>query len=958
MKLIVLVLLSLSSFSGFSKIPADATVMDKEKLEQQRWNHIHKLINEEIKTINMAKKKSQKLMYRLFELKSEKIKLFKEKENKEFVAKKVKYGNKIKRKNAFKQTLALYNEANSFGKKLLRTYPRTSYKAAIYYTLALNSRDFAYDKNELGFLKKAIKYSQGQKQVNYLATTSLAEYYYNNKKYKLAVKNYEKIIGNRDDEWLTKNLYNYGWCLLKTHKFDDAINRLEEGYTLSPDEFYIDMSEQIMSSLVSFYVYGKQVDRGVAFIKKNATDKNESLLKLAQKASGKGFFKETEEIIADLEGKVKQDTAPVLYNEMRLFQFDLYNQYQKTEKLLKIGKMIPALAMDDYQRDESVRKISEVVGARQIILKKDFSKHDQSYDKSTLNEVITYFDILSKINHPEKAQYEFFKGETYYSVSRFEDALSAYKESLINYDKVESKNDLRAQNMDAIFSSIELIKFSTKQKKAELDFAYNKYLSYWPSDDKARDIYPRLYALHFSTKSYPKMQDAIDRYITAFPRDDKKQKDLFRNFMDSLIKGKNTKLLSTKINKLKQGYLAFDPVEIKKSETILATILFSKFQDLNKAGKQVEALEGYRLVHFTEFYPKSVKAEAAFNMGVIYTDLLDHNNALKWYEKSFSFYTDKEKLEKRDYLEKMALRTELLHDFLYSAKISKFIVAAFCSDKKSNQAIFERSIRNDLANDYISKVFHNLESNLKCVKTFEESLKKEILVHLFENKHEGDLKSFIDDYKIKNIFRDEVSHYYESLFWKYYGKNASKQKLYHYELKNIKYDKKSKLMVKALKEYETFSEGVKDYHRVKISTTNLKDPNVFSTRLQSRLGKLQPLIKTTDAIFELGHGHVSVLIFDKLAELTQELADEIKGYNLNINDADFQKQFKTQMNALAGNILNENQKYKNKSQSLVEKYELFISQRDQTHPARDIIKVSDIRRPASLNAITFGLEGK
>lgn len=955
MKLIAIFCLLTFSILSFAKTGDSTTLVDKEKLEKQRWNHILKLINEEITTINMARKKSQKLMYRLFELKSEKIKLFKEKENKEFVAKKLKYGKKIKRKEAFSETLALYNDANDFGKKLLKTYPRTSYKAAIYYTLALNARDFAYDKKELGYLLKSIKYSGGQKQVNYLATTSLAEYYYNNKKYELAVKNYEKIIGNRDDEWLTKNLYNYGWCLLKTHKFDDAINRLEEGYTLSPDEFYIDMSEQIMSSLVSFYVYGKQIDRGVAFIKKNATNKNESLLKLAQKASGKGFFKETEEIIADLENKIKPDTTPVLYTEMRLFQFDLYTQYHKSEKLLIIGKMLPILKMDAYQTEETVRKVSEVVGARQIILKKDFSKHDQSYDKSTLNEVVTYFDILSKINTPEKAQYEYFKGETYYSVNRFTEALSSYKSSLINYDKVKSKNDLRAQSMDAIFSSIDLIKFNKKNKKAELDFAYNKYLSYWPGDDKARDIYPRLFALHFSTKTFPKMQDAIDRYIANFPKDNDKQKDLYRTFMDDLIKTKNTQLLSSKIIKIKQGYLGFDPIEVKKSETILATILFSTFQDLNKAGKQTEALEGYRLVHFTEFYPKSVKAEAAFNMGVIYTDLLDHNNALKWYEKSFTFYTDKEKLEKRDYLEKMALRTELLHDFLYSAKISKFIVSSFCSDKKENQDIFEKSIKNDLANDYISKVFHNLESNLKCVKSFSKDLKKEVLVHLYENKHEGDFKSFIDNYKIKNLFRDEVSHFYEKLFWKYYRSNPKKEKLYLYELKNIKYDDKSKLLVKALKAYEQFSEDVKNFQRIPIATSQIKDPGVFSKKLQSRLGKLQPLIKSTDSIFEFGHGEVSVLVFDKLSELTNSLASEIESYRLNIDDNDFQKQFKNQMAALAKNIQRENNNYKVKSQDLVEKYELLITQRDQTHPARDIIDVTDIRRPASLNAITFGL---
>ena len=95
----------------------------------------------------------------------------------------MKYGKKVKRKNAFRKTLALYNDAHKYGMRMLKKHPRTSFKAAIFYTLALNARDFAYDTKELGYLNKAIRYSKNQKQVRYLATTSLAEYYYNQKNY-------------------------------------------------------------------------------------------------------------------------------------------------------------------------------------------------------------------------------------------------------------------------------------------------------------------------------------------------------------------------------------------------------------------------------------------------------------------------------------------------------------------------------------------------------------------------------------------------------------------------------------------------------------------------------------------------------------------------------------------------------------------------------------------------------
>ena len=102
---------------------------------------------------------------------------------------------------------------------------------------------------------------------------------------------------------------------------------------------------------------------------------------------------------------------------------------------------------------------------QQIILKKDYSKHDQSYDKSILGQIVTYFNILSKINKTEKAQYEYYIGETYYSVNEQKKALVSYKTSLKDYDKTPSKEDLRAKNMDAVFSCIDSAKFSEKEKR-------------------------------------------------------------------------------------------------------------------------------------------------------------------------------------------------------------------------------------------------------------------------------------------------------------------------------------------------------------------------------------------------------------------------------------------------------------------------------------------------------------
>ncbi len=168
--------------TGLAQAKGPKTSKDKSS-KIDRWTYLLKLIQEEEKTINMVRRKTDHLMYRLFELKTERIKLFKEKENKAFLNADHK-NKKVSRKRAFRKTLEHYNATRRYGLSILKRYPRTRYKAAIYHTLALNSRDYAYDKKELGYLYQAIKNTRKHSETWYLAMTSLAEYFYNEKKYK------------------------------------------------------------------------------------------------------------------------------------------------------------------------------------------------------------------------------------------------------------------------------------------------------------------------------------------------------------------------------------------------------------------------------------------------------------------------------------------------------------------------------------------------------------------------------------------------------------------------------------------------------------------------------------------------------------------------------------------------------------------------------------------------------
>ena len=213
--------------------------------------------------------------------------------------------------------------------------------------------------------------------------------------------------------------------------------------------------------------------------------------------------------------------------------------------------------------------------------------------------------------------------------------------------------------------------------------------------------------------------------------------------------------------------------------------------------------------------------------------------------------------------------------------------------------------------------------------------------HLFIYNHETKLTTFIDDFNLKIFFKDKVAFYYERLFWKYYTKDNSKEQFYFRRLKRIKTNK-TKSFTSAYQLLFKFRKLSNNFLKRKITPSTPPNPGKFSTKLQNRLAQLGPIIKKADEIFKVGHGQISILTYDQLIVMTNTLSNEIKNYSLPIPDKDFQKQFKNQMNMLSDNIKNQSKKYLSDSQELVDKYQLLVNFRNNSHPGYNILRISDI----------------
>lgn len=917
-----------------------------------RWTYLMQLIREEEKTINMARAKTDHLMYRLFELQNERIKLWKEKENKAFLN--ADHRKKVSRKAAFRQTLKQYNVARTYGLSILKRYPKTRYRSAIYHSLALNSRDFAYDDRELGYLYKAIKYTRKHSEVWYMSMTSLAEYFYNNKKYERAVSLYNQIIHNNEDQWHTKNLYNYGWCLLKTHKFGKAVDRLEEGYKLSFDTKYIDFREQIMQSLVSFYVLGKEIDRGIKFVMENDRTPHAALARFAQKTSEKGFFPETERLIQLAEDNFDKGKEVEQLADLRLFQFDFYDQYKRDDKQFAAAKELARIKLSDYQREEAVRKLSEKARTEQILLKKDFDKHAQSYDVAKLGSLESYFDFLSVLDKEQEAMYRFFTAETLYSVQEYKRALSKYKLTLDIHLKTPAKMDLNRKIIDGIFSSIDFARLSAKEEMAELEYAYLKYLDLWPRDKKARVIHQKLFAIYFSRKDHERMESALDSYAKNFPKDGEIHQKLFKQRLDLAIKDADTFRLASLVKKMQSGYLAFAKAETKKTEVILANLLFAKFQKLNNEGKTEDAIAGYKKVFYNKHYPQSVVADAGFNIGILYTDLYEAAKSVKWFKRTFPLFNAKEKAKKRTYIEKMSKRSALLQDFLNAAHMQRIVLDNFCGEKGSGENL-RQAVVFDLANDYVLKAEHTFKTYKQCAKDPKNLMATEaaVITHFFRNGHERSLRSFVSGHRLRTKHKEILANYYERLYWRHFD-DPAKVSLYRHEMKSLK-DKSLGQMLVGVEKLKLVNEKLDKFGASAIKMENF-DPNKFNQQLNARAQKLAELIGEAKTLLDIQNAQLSLMVYDSVYLSLDSFAKEVASYKPAGMPKEFNQQFLPQMKMLAKTFEDKAISHTEAANELANKYEILPRKTGPSQPASKVLKLVDVRMPASLMANTFDLE--
>ncbi len=669
--------------------------------KKSRWDELMNLVNQEMKILESAKRKGPELKYRMLELHSEKLKLIHEKNNKTFMEKS-KVANVSKQKESFfAETRSYYQSTKEFGNKLLKESPETRRRAEVLFAMALNSRDYGRDNITEKYLLETISLVKDpHHSLRHHAETALADFYYNEKRYPEAINLYERVIKKSQDEWLPKHFYNVSWCYLKNRDFDKAIKSIREAYSLSKNKIYVNIKDQVLENIGSFYVYAGRPMEGLDFYLDNEKDPIPYLMPMAKKTSDKGHEKETEKILGAAQKLIDKNDWFQYQEELFHSYLDFYNHYKRfadheeTSRQMVAYYKRAAIADKDLKKllkvdlkDDTIEKMRTLAGFLQIKLARDMKADGGSYKESELNIVLSYFNHLIALDTKRKVEYLYFRGETYYSVRRFIDSAPAYVDAL-NEAKLVKNEVLARKSLNSLLALTGMEVLEKELNKKYLIFAYTEHTGIWPRDEKSEQIYSKLFEIYRFDKQDEKASEVVRSYHKAYPEHLKDQQQLMTKVLDMFIDKKDTKKLAAWIHEFKKGFLSFSKATIEKTEITLGNMLFLEYQDLAKKGDKVAAAQGFESIYNNKLYTDKVKFQSAFFASMTYLELGETEQSYDWQLNAFSKMNQEEKLIKRDEQLKMTERTYKLQDFSTSYKLSKFYLDKFCSQKDDIQNRF------------------------------------------------------------------------------------------------------------------------------------------------------------------------------------------------------------------------------------------------------------------------------
>ncbi|MAX65815.1 MAG: hypothetical protein CME66_02665 [Halobacteriovoraceae bacterium] len=847
----------------------------------QRRKQIINIINEELQEVRRLSAQrghnNPDLFLRMAELNLEKARLYREKENNDYLSLTPKKRKRINKKSFFSQSSKYFQEANQLCLKITRRFRNYSKMGDVYYILGFNAKEANQERKAAKYLSLATRTSR-DKQTKVKTQISLAEIYYNNKKYKKAIPLYESALSSHQDKWWTKDSFNLAWCYFRSNQYSKAIAKMKEIFNKSSSSKFIDMRAQVERDIGLFYATANRVDEGVQFYKKIGINFTDQLLRIAVSLITQGKYALASTVLeqAGKHEKNKKKLVEINLEKLNLYQlFGKISKHHLTSKLLYLSYNDRLLSSNQVKTYVfQMEKVAAIL-QRQVVSKTYKRLKKQQRAKAEL--AISYFEMLSNIEQKRADEFKFLKAETAYATRLYSRSLQYYKETLKVSEQLK-RNKFIEKSIDGMLVILSHLKNSYKENI----FVFEAYLKYFPKGKKSEAIYERLFNNYMSVKNYAKAKDVLDRFVKYYPNDIK-QEAMIAKLMDAARARRDNDEIRAWIGLIDAGKYRVSTKYKNKLQELLTTMQIEDVQKELSVGNKKIALVGYLDILKDKYSTKKSKINAKYNLSALYYELGDTENSYRWSIAAM------DEMAANDVL-KFSSSFITIANFLFasleyekSANLSSLLVRKLCSKStRKKYTAFKNSAFIYLADKKMDQAEKVLAIGKKCKIPLKirEEVEYEIMREYFYERNWSKYEFYAQKVRYSKYYYAEVIDDFLNLANIHQRFNNRDKVMAFVKIANGLYLKaRKKNQSVSLRALDFFSqEHVRQMEEIygQLKLMKFSSIDIFKKDFDRKFALLQRLEKKAEQVIKIGSGKGIVNAYKILHEAYESFANNLK----------------------------------------------------------------------------------
>lgn len=899
----------------------------------QRRQKILSIVDEELSEVSRLAKqqnyRSPDTLLRVSELNLEKARLYREVENEQYLAIHPDQRRKLNKASYFKQSNTYFNAANNAALNVVKKFPNYKSIGDVYYILAYNYKELGNNKEAQRFFKLATGKATDPK-VLAKSKLALADYYYNDKKYKEAIPLYEATINQADEKWWTKDAFNLAWSYYRVRNYDKAISLMREVHKRSGGK-YVDMRSQVERDIGIFYVDANKLNEAISFYDGLGINYTDQFVKIAESIISQGRFQDAEALLNRLERIEKNQEKR---NDVLLAKLNIYDKFNKFEDHLKTSQELMGIHRKSPLNKDQFNKFSFQVNKKAAELQKAAAspvyRTVPKVRTQKANQAMAYFAIAGELSPAEKSDKIFYQAETAYAANQFGKALGLY---VTAFDGARASNNskLAGQSLEGMLSSLGQKSLGAKTAAKYYEPVYSRYLSVDTTSPRAGTIYKKLFNTQYDAKNIQAAEKTMETYAKNFPQDFKTQEGMLAKIMDHYREKKDYGSVKNYVARINGGEFKVSKKYADALRSLMTKIQIEGVQQSLEKGDKSVALRGYHDIYESSESTPSAKVNASYNLAALYYELGDSEKSYVWSTTAVKDMPVRDVAKFSDSFLSMAAGLFMHQRFAQSADLFHRMLIKLCQEKTPNKTTaFKNAIFISLANQDSNKALDILATGKRCgiESKVMTDVSFEILKDLEKEKKWQSYENLLTDLEKNSAIQGQLIYPYESLRKQFISIGNGSEAKSIFDKQNRFYNqakaKKQDVPVEALDLIaERMLVNVVD-KKQRLSQVQLAFPEQnFNNAVKQKLQILDQMTNDVNNIQKVGSGKGIVEAYSYAISAYEAFGTELMNFSPEGKSPEYVESFRKAMATVHGPILQNARKQRNEIKSLIAKNKIL-----------------------------------